>query len=76
MYVLIPSLLPAMLGLPSSAIVPFIQGVFSGPLLPRQAPFDLQAHRGGRGETVENTWASFAWFGALCYSARSLAADD
>ncbi|KAL0572909.1 hypothetical protein V5O48_009056 [Marasmius crinis-equi] len=26
-----------------------------------QAPFDVQGHRGGRGETVENTLPSFAW---------------
>ncbi|KAF9267066.1 PLC-like phosphodiesterase [Marasmius fiardii PR-910] len=27
----------------------------------KQTPFDIQGHRGGRGETVENTLPSFAW---------------
>ncbi len=27
-----------------------------------QKTFDIQGHRGGRGETVESTLASFAWF--------------
>ncbi|KIY67612.1 PLC-like phosphodiesterase [Cylindrobasidium torrendii FP15055 ss-10] len=39
-----------------------------------QETFDLQAHRGGRGETVESTIASFAW--ALVNGVKTLELDN
>lgn len=41
-------------------------GTYASPLysdILQHETFDLQAHRGGRGETVESTLASFAWYG-------------
>ncbi|KAG8220003.1 hypothetical protein J3R82DRAFT_1011 [Butyriboletus roseoflavus] len=29
-------------------------------------PYDVQAHRGGRGNTVESTLPSFAWYAGVC----------
>lgn len=40
---------------------------------PRTA-FDIQAHRGGRGDVVENTLPAFAW--ALIHGATTLELDN
>ncbi|KAF8898436.1 PLC-like phosphodiesterase [Infundibulicybe gibba] len=54
-----------MLSLVTFAILCYsqIQAAFGSPvqLRPRSSPFDLQGHRGGRGDTIENTLPSFAW---------------
>ncbi|GLB36465.1 putative PLC-like phosphodiesterase [Lyophyllum shimeji] len=48
-----------MFSLPVLAVL--LAKAFSGLASPSQQPFDLQGHRGGRGNANENTLHSFAW---------------